>query len=40
MGDGGGILVHVLWLEGGDMEDLCVVVQRGPEAVIGILNID
>jgi hypothetical protein len=40
VGDGGGILALGLGLDNGDLEDLCVVVQRGPEAAMGILNID
>jgi hypothetical protein len=38
MGDGGGGLALGLGLDGGDLEDLCVVVQRGSEATMGILN--
>jgi hypothetical protein len=40
VGDGGGILALELGLDGGDLEDLCVVVQRGLEAAMEILNID
>jgi hypothetical protein len=40
MGDGGGILVLRLGLDGSDIKDLCVVVQQGPEVAMGILNID
>jgi hypothetical protein len=40
MGDGGGMLSLLLGLEDDDLEDICVVVQRGPKAVMGILNID
>jgi hypothetical protein len=40
MGDGGGIRVLGRELDDGDLEDLCVVVQRGPEAAMGILNTD
>jgi hypothetical protein len=39
VGDGGGILALGLGLDGGDMEDLCIVVQQGPEAAMRILNI-
>jgi hypothetical protein len=40
VGDGGGILVLRLGLDGSDIKDLCVVVQQGPEEAMGILNID
>jgi hypothetical protein len=40
VGDGGVILALELGLDGGDLEDLCVVVQRGLEAAMEILNID
>jgi hypothetical protein len=35
VGDGSGILTLELGLDGGDLEDLCVVVQRGPKAAMG-----
>jgi hypothetical protein len=40
MGDSGGILALGLGLDGGDMNDLGVVVQQGLEAAMEILNID
>jgi hypothetical protein len=40
MGDGDDILALGRGLDSGDLEDLCVVVQRGPEVAMGILNID
>jgi hypothetical protein len=40
VGDGSGIHTLELGPDGGDLEDLCVVVQQGPKAAMGILNID
>jgi hypothetical protein len=40
VGDSGAILALGLGLDGADLEDLCVVAQRGPEAAMGILNMD